>query len=684
MNKKPKLVYGIKGKLVSAACMLLVAVIMVVSSTYAWFTLSTAPEVSGIQTAVGSNGSLEMALLPTGINQDGSLSSIADILNSITSSSGDSMDPWEEKNTTWGNLVDLSDADVYGWNNLILYPSELNVTADNKIDLTGGVLMTPEYGADGRVIDVEANTSLGIYDSTKQNFPISDGYGVRAIGVSSGLTDRQLAFRNAVSAAKSAQSSAKIKASQSLNRNGGGLANVAMAVATSDNPMVARADVVTMKAIVTDLIGEGGVLELIETAYKQHILAYAASDNVEGETAWMGINSNMSKSLADLLTTAGTNLPAGLSSATTALATTRANVEAAGNTLDTLLATEKTEFAWAEVRVALDNLAVVTAMEVNGTPASEVKENMIDLVTSVMSNGLIVSVPTGAGVYADIADHCGDYKATVEVERVQYGEGDKAIGFGPVTATMVADSELSNSYLGAIATFMEGEEAPADTTGSLPMSEFYGYIIDMAFRTNAPESNLLLQTTPVDRIYEGNNNEATIGHGSTMTFASTATGFETNQVVDLMKNIRIVFFNPVDGSILANARLDISYTIGDDGAYVPATGSYTVGADGKSVTANIYLYDENGGENGTGAFLRDDAKITALTQNVAQAVSVLVYLDGSNITNADVASNGTQSMSGTMNLQFASDADLSAMEYGDIHTPDKNVNTDEPTQEPTP
>ena len=74
------------------------------------------------------------------------------------------------------------------------------------------------------------------------------------------------------------------------------------------------------------------------------------------------------------------------------------------------------------------------------------------------------------------------------------------------------------------------------------------------------------------------------------------------------------------------------------------------------------------------------------TRNIAidfGTASVLVYLDGSNITNADVASNGMQSMSGTMNLQFASDADLSAMEYGDLHTPDKNVNTDETTQEPT-
>ena len=41
---------GVKKKLMGAVCMLLVASIMMVSSTYAWFTLSTAPEITGIST----------------------------------------------------------------------------------------------------------------------------------------------------------------------------------------------------------------------------------------------------------------------------------------------------------------------------------------------------------------------------------------------------------------------------------------------------------------------------------------------------------------------------------------------------------------------------------------------------------------------------------------------------------
>ena len=68
----------IKTKLMAAICMLLVSSIMMVSTTYAWFTLSTAPEVTGINTAVGANGNLEMALMPDGGNATGISSAVGD------------------------------------------------------------------------------------------------------------------------------------------------------------------------------------------------------------------------------------------------------------------------------------------------------------------------------------------------------------------------------------------------------------------------------------------------------------------------------------------------------------------------------------------------------------------------------------------------------------------------------
>ena len=49
---------SMRRKLYSALSMLLVSGIMMVTSSYAWFVMSTAPEVKGIQTQVGANGAL--------------------------------------------------------------------------------------------------------------------------------------------------------------------------------------------------------------------------------------------------------------------------------------------------------------------------------------------------------------------------------------------------------------------------------------------------------------------------------------------------------------------------------------------------------------------------------------------------------------------------------------------------
>jgi hypothetical protein len=142
----------IKNKLMAAICMLLVSSIMMVSSTYAWFTLSTAPEVTGINTAVGANGNLEMALLP----ESGST-------GDIKSDVGDGVKPILEKNITWGNLVDLSDNNFYGLDKITLYPAKLTLDATGKIPAYW--LETPSYGADGRVSALEQKATASAFDS---------------------------------------------------------------------------------------------------------------------------------------------------------------------------------------------------------------------------------------------------------------------------------------------------------------------------------------------------------------------------------------------------------------------------------------------------------------------------------------------------------------------------------------
>lgn len=714
MTKKPKLISSIRAKLISAVAMLLVAVIMVVSSTYAWFTLSTAPEVTGISTQIGANGALEMALLPA-----------SGVLTDITSSAGDSSKDIEIRNVTWGNLVALSDNDIYGLDKIIMYPSQLNI-AEGFIQASP--VQIPTYGPDGRV-DVLAldKTMASVYDTTEKNFFASNtsSFGVRAIGAASGMTTLQLSNRNARSQAANAMGAATRVAAQTLNEKGSALANIAIKYGMSGADAKFNGDdVAALRALIDGLQGttdaEGNVLtegavSSIEKAYKLYIAAFATSfvsqEAGVTETQAMLIFNNAVDSattldaLVAMLSGNGVTLSSGLQDRINRLIGTdgtRAAVQEADDALkileDKLADGSATEFSWNDISKAMTPLAATDAMVINGFKASEVKNNLGALVSSVTANGgLVVSMGTGAGVFADIADHCGDYDAFVTIDRVEYN----GIVLENMTAKMKTESTVDPAYLAVTGTEATAAGAPTGKTSEAqPLTEFYGYVVDMAFRTNAAESNLLLQTEAIDRIYgEDNNNDETMGHGSSMTYSSEDDSFTPEKIAALMSNIRIVFFAPTTsgnanlGKVLAYAKLDMTkQSAGVDGVTAPIVlykavenaFSYT---DAEGKTAVCYLNDEDGKHYADEYFTQEitapaekteikevqltgkDAVITSLTQNTAVAVSVMVYLDGTNITNADVSATGTTSLTGSMNLQFASSAKLVPMENGTLHTP---------------
>lgn len=174
-KKKVLMPFGLRNKLIAAISMLLVSSIMMVSSTYAWFTLSTAPEVKNISTTVAGNGSLEIALMPT----DG-------LLSSITAGAVGGNAALKDKNIKWGNQVDLSDA-AYGLNDISLNPAKLNTTTTDvegtkvvNIDKTAP-LAVAEYGFDGRIAGVKAD-NVGVRSKANAVGFDSENYGVRAIG----------------------------------------------------------------------------------------------------------------------------------------------------------------------------------------------------------------------------------------------------------------------------------------------------------------------------------------------------------------------------------------------------------------------------------------------------------------------------------------------------------------------
>ena len=579
MNKKmSKRQRDLKSKLMAAICMLLVSSIMMVSSTYAWFTLSTAPEVTGIQTAVGANGNLEMALLP----ESGALTEITSEVGDSSAAAGQTL---KEANVTWGNLVDLSETTTYGLDKITLFPAALNIDGDI---LGASLLKIPEYGADGRVTDLVEKPVTGVYDGEKF-LPDADGettYGVRAVGTASGMTPRQLAYRNANSAAATAKSQAASAAAAALNDNGSALANVAIKYGTSqDAAKFNRTDLEALRGLIDDIKANDGPLKKIETAYMQYILAYAASSDTTEELAWQAVEGLIKAEGATLnsvvagLTGAGAELPEGMDAMIASYNGMVTQVNAADTALEALEDSEATEFSWAEIRSAMEPLVNPSLMKVNGILASDLKEKLGELVSSVTAQGgLTVTMETGAGVFATIADHTQDYSASVTIEEVTYS----GITLNNMTARMATKTSIKPSYLDQVGAAVSGKAPAGAAQGEMPITDMYGYVIDLAFRTNAADSKLLLQQDAVDRIYSDNTNEATMGHGATMTFQATTPDFSNEQVKELMDCIRIVFFNPEDRNVIAYAKLDAA--------------NATSGADGWTAEISMYDLPENGGK----------------------------------------------------------------------------------------
>ncbi len=168
INEYKAMLPDVKGRIVAAALALIMAVAMLASTTYAWLTISRAPEAKGMTTTVSGNGNLEISLVPA----DGSLPGDATgAENSLLAS-----------NVTWGNMVNLSDAS-YGLDLIELRPALLS-----QYNLDTTPLYGATYGEDGRVSGSSDKYRFASYvvaeDGTKY-FLATDAenprYGVRAI-----------------------------------------------------------------------------------------------------------------------------------------------------------------------------------------------------------------------------------------------------------------------------------------------------------------------------------------------------------------------------------------------------------------------------------------------------------------------------------------------------------------------
>lgn len=635
----------IKSKLVAAVCMLLVSCIMMVSSTYAWFTLSTAPEVKGISTSVGSNGNLEIALSP----DDGDGTKVGDFAIGST-------DGWAVKNLTWGNLLDLSEySDLKNWT---LSPSQL-ILSGGALS-SAGTLAVPEYGSDGRITALKPSAMFNDVDDGTNR-------GVRPVGTASGLSVRARQLKTSLADILKYATLATEAASDSLGKNGQALASITVqhAQATTDNN--------NYKAYVADLVALTNALDASVDYMKEAVRAAVIVNLVPDTTtytddaAFEAIVKQINDLSIDAFWSAYTTQTANYSASINAV---DADVTAAQSAATALQS--KDTVGWTDVSAVMTKLMDPNGtITISGKTIAEVKEAVDNKDTKFLmglATNCRIELGSDSGVYYDIAQIAG--KITASTTATMDGS---MIGAGPITLENVIITTVYTGLVGletAHSTLKDDVKAPAGTGGNAAIDTFYGYIIDFMFRTNAADSNLLLQTDGAQRVYDDSSNTATQGAGSTFTFTTT----NAKQVATLkgmVEALRVVFFEPNNGGNvlgIAKATTVVVTEVTDNG-----TTTYTI--TGKLALCDYTLAKVGDVENlvmvgnakvdDEGTDKDESVVLTTLGQNVATAVSAMVYLDGSDLSNADMLTSGE--VEGKLNLQFASDANLVPMNNNDLY-----------------
>ena len=690
---------SIRSKLLAAIAMFLVASFMVVSSTYAWFTLSTAPEVTGITTQIGANGNLEIAL-----NTDAGIINYPG--NSFTG----------DKNTTWGNIIEL--AEGYGLNTITLKPSVLSVgtNEDGNYIVNTQPLITPVYGSDGRVSSLSKNSFYGAWDDQGSGFVRDDdgGYGVRALGTVSNMTKQQLQYVTSIAAINSSLTAATSAANTSLKANGAKLVELLLKGLTGDAATTFNVVADTATGKVNELAPLGNMInsltevpEKLETALKNYLLVLLSKSNELAtdadfaniisafNTYWGDIFTALQEAdpaeetvdvpvSTDLISSGKLTVPVdgkmrSIITAYNSISDRLFNEETGAKTKYDAIVAAGAPVTFETVKGVLTPLMNISSIIINQKSYAEISamstKDKANWATGFLTTGFNISMPAGSGVYADIASVTNNISVSftaknlfVSVKLDPNDEEPFELTVPELDITMA--TTLKPAEINKIDTKILPEPADKAADSTAVISDTYAYVLDFAFRTNAANSNLLLQQSAKDRIYgsaengAANTNSQTMGGGSFMEF-KTATGFGEDSVIALMDNLRLVFVNTDTKEILAVGGLDTT-DVDSDGATVKAEVvlyEYELDTVDGSTETTIKIATTTTGTTVT-KNVKEEQSITALGQNQITNISVYVYLDGESVTNASVPAGAD--ISGNLNLQFASDADLKPMDYADL------------------
>lgn len=668
-------------KLSAAGLGLLVATIVAVSATFAWITLSRAPEVTGIATTLSGNGALEIALSkPDGSQPDNfDIDEGAPAKTDVVSS-----------NLQWGNLVNLSDAS-YGIDNLALRPAQLNTS-----NLLNSPLWGASYGGDGRITQLDSNYAYAKYkDGT---FITSKDLGVRAIAtytttISDASQREYIEVRDAVTAAHQAVNEAYGNDRDGVPTKFGALGTMISKYAQDKldkaNPGTNLAPYLRDMIPLYEAVQE--VMEKQKDAYVAlaNLQSYLHANNTGGEykpMTWKELVDNQLDYTAQDSKTDSKNgvvSLVGLKDFIKDLGIIEGDVN--------LLHQYKADYeengtayywsAWSKTEELEQPLNKIVARLIDhGTMTIDLNDDGQERKVTGLGKNDASALLSANGKNRKVYVYNGVLK---RLEQLAIDESYRLNGRGECTirvsflATITVNGKAYTKASGAsdfalnYSRSTEGKElVPSDQVAE----DTYGMVVDFWVRTNHETTKLTLEgATVTDEEgevlrYDGVNRiwgATGAAESGTLTRESTTQGggscyvYYADTPEDQSRSLRLleamkVAFVSASGELLAQGEMDTQN-------YWAQNGRITVPLALNSETKTTYTYKDKQNNELVGR------AITTLQMDDAQRITAIVYLDGTQLTNDMVLA--ASEIQGQLNLQFGSSENLTTA--GDKNLVDK-------------
>ncbi len=681
-----KLQKKVAKKMLAAIAMLLVATTMLVGVSYAWVSISSAPEASKISTTVGANGALEIALQSTTMTSTGT--NIKAPVSSGRGLSFSSTNSKVESNKSWGNVVDLSDD--YGLENILFTPARLNllINGSNVTVNPLNPLVVPNFGVDGRIASL-SEVPKTHYDTESELYEDTTNWGVNVIGFKQELNDleSQTIVRSVSRDSIRAEAAENIYQYRESIRS-----NLIGALELESDDIFGVINKTTLILWMPSMYSwDENDAECVrniasmlaqaasdsDAALRWAFLAFCVSDNAhfdaenEEQMALLGriykqfqsmplVPSATDTSDFNIRTMAESNGYTTLVTAIDAINQVKQRVAAANTYLND-----------GEVGNAGACIISVTGsyiMNGGATPQPVYVLNSNGRINTAASRGYFYNLRTGRtedtfffvgsnsvvtdGLFQAMARVVGDYTAelssTFKFSNL-IANTEKTYNYSlkvtsKNTSSLSQYNETANTgTLGQIYNAV----AELQTTGSVPLEinrygvNAYGFGIDLAFRTNQAGS-LILEKNGKDRITgetvsSSDDESETQGKGSTISFVKPF-NMSAEQATELVKCLYAVFMTS-DGQI---------YAVGVPDSIV---------VKNNDVTGVIQLYNVDIMSTVNNKLLTlgssvSNNLITNMLPDREVDITVVIYLDGDRVSNEFTYGTTGIAMSGSINLQF--------------------------------